>query len=96
MQNKTAFVTGAGQGIGRSIALDFAANGFTVFVNDLNQDSAKAVTEEIISKGGNAVSVAANVAKSEEIAKIVSFLASPASSYITGQTIVVDGGWTIA
>ena len=30
---------------------------------------------------------------SEEIAEIVLFLCSPASRYITGQTIVVDGGW---
>jgi 3-hydroxybutyrate dehydrogenase len=31
----------------------------------------------------------------DEIAGIIAFLASPAARNITGQTIVVDGGWTI-
>lgn len=28
-----------------------------------------------------------------EIAALVAFLISPASNYITGQTLVADGGW---
>ena len=33
--------------------------------------------------------------KPEEIAGVFRFLASSEASFITGQTIVVDGGWTI-
>ena len=35
------------------------------------------------------------LADPDEIARVVRFLASDEAAYITGQTIVVDGGWTI-
>ncbi|MDL9936461.1 SDR family oxidoreductase [Gordonia sp. ABSL1-1] len=61
-EGRVAIVTGAGQGIGRSHALAFAADGAKVVVNDYAADSANAVVEEITAAGGQAVAAVGDVA----------------------------------
>jgi NAD(P)-dependent dehydrogenase (short-subunit alcohol dehydrogenase family) len=51
LQDKVALVTGAGGGIGRAIALEFAREGAKLFIAELNEESGRAVAEEI---GGEA------------------------------------------
>ena len=52
LAGRRALVTGAGQGIGRAIALELAASGAEVVVNDLGPDRAAAVVDEIGAAGG--------------------------------------------
>src|SRR5262245_13250339 len=47
LAGKSALVTGAGQGIGRAIALRFAREGATVVVSDINDEAARAVAAEM-------------------------------------------------
>src|SRR5437667_409942 len=51
LDGKIAFVTGAGSGLGREIALTFARAGARVAVNDLRAAAAAAVQEELAALG---------------------------------------------
>lgn len=63
LAGRVSLVTGAGQGVGRQIALYLAgaANSGGVAVNDYHLDRAEAVAEEIRAAGGTAVAVQADV-----------------------------------
>jgi len=64
----TALVTGAGHRIGRSIALDLAANGYKVAVHyHGSAEAAEAVVTEITKAGGNAATVCADLLVTDEV-----------------------------
>lgn len=67
LNNKVALVTGAGQGIGRGIALRLASDGADVAVVDLNEDKIKAVAEEVRALGRKATTFRADVSKRDDV-----------------------------
>ena len=78
--DQVAIVTGAGGGLGRSHALELAARGAKVVVNDLGGDvsghggssaAAEAVVKEITDAGGEAVAHGANVCDAAAVADMV-------------------------
>ena len=65
---KSALVTGASRGIGRSIALQLAEDGFNVAVNYAgNKEKAEAVVKEIKEKGVESFAIQANVAEGDQV-----------------------------
>jgi NAD(P)-dependent dehydrogenase (short-subunit alcohol dehydrogenase family) len=66
-KNKTAIVTGAGQGIGRGIALAMAQAGYNVVVSDVNQVNAAAVAAELQNLKIGAVAMVCDVSKKSEV-----------------------------
>jgi NAD(P)-dependent dehydrogenase (short-subunit alcohol dehydrogenase family) len=56
LTGRRVLVTGGGQGVGRGIALGFATAGAEVTVNDVSDERASAVVDEIRLMGGSAVS----------------------------------------
>lgn len=70
--SKSALVTGASRGIGRSIALQLADEGYNVAVNYAgNKEKAEAVVEEIKGKGVEAFAIQANVANPDEVKDMI-------------------------
>ncbi len=67
LQNKIAIVTGAASGIGKEIALRYAAEGAKVAIADLKLDAAKETAEEFSSKGYTAMAVAMDVSNEDEV-----------------------------
>lgn len=71
LQEKVAIITGAGSGIGRSAALLFSEEGARVAVVDLSQAAGERTAKEIRGRGGEAVSLAADVTQSSQVAQMV-------------------------
>jgi len=72
----TVLVTGAASGMGRATARVFAAEGANVAVTDINAEATQAVAGEIAAAGGSAKAWTLDVAKPDDIIKVVDDVAT--------------------
>ena len=82
LKDKVALVTGAGRGIGRDIALAYAREGAQVVINDVDPATAEATAKEAAALGSKSLPVAADVAKSAEINRLVDTIIDVSTNFL--------------
>lgn len=70
LNGSVALVTGAGKGIGRSIALRLGAEGATVVLNARTESDLQAVRTEIVNAGGSAIIIRADITDDSAVEKL--------------------------
>ena len=64
LEGKVAIITGAGRGVGKATAFMLARDGAKIVVNDLDASEARAVAQELVEAGHDAIACAGNVTDS--------------------------------
>jgi len=71
LKGRVALITGAAQGIGKSIALLLAQNGADIVVSDINLERAEETAKEIESIGSQAMAIKVDVANLKNVEQMV-------------------------
>ncbi|HNW59030.1 MAG TPA: SDR family oxidoreductase [bacterium] len=71
LKDKIVWITGAGRGIGRSVALSLAAHGAHIILSARTISDIEAVAQEITNQGGQAVAMPCDVRHADQVRRVV-------------------------
>lgn len=74
LKDRVALVTGSARGIGKNIALEFAREGATIFINDVDEENASQTFSQLKEIGAKCFSYIADVGNYEEVKKMFEFV----------------------
>ena len=70
-KGKVTIVTGAGRGMGKSVAIQLAKQGANLLINDIDTELAEATAKQIIRLGGTAIAHNANISIEAEVKSLI-------------------------
>jgi NAD(P)-dependent dehydrogenase (short-subunit alcohol dehydrogenase family) len=73
LENKVGIVTGAGQGIGRAIAMSYGREGAKVVIADFNAEMGEETAQLIRDAGGESAFIQGDVSKEESVKEAIDF-----------------------
>lgn len=71
LRGRVAVITGAGQGMGRSVAEALAARNAALVVSDVRQDAAEELAKKFRAAGASCISVPADVSKAVDVTRLM-------------------------
>lgn len=74
LKDKISLITGSARGIGKCIALSFAKEGSTVFINDVNRQGAEGTCSEIKKLGFKCFLHIADVGSPDEVSRMFEYI----------------------